>query len=188
MERISKVRFGHLTMAPFRKYMSLFCCLTLAEGCFSQIFAFSPRFSFMGHLRQTNFELCCVALQLRSDYRLYPNPTTPAAVRTAVSAYACPIWHCGLWLPAVRQARGSPDAALWHQQTAPGIQCSSHNPSRIVVLVCSLTMHCSADVVRRRWADVHLMTSYSHTPGRYGLVWGERFRSIFFFLKKYTEW
>ena len=30
---ISKVRFGHSTTAPFRKYMSLFCCLTLAEGC-----------------------------------------------------------------------------------------------------------------------------------------------------------
>ena len=131
----------------------------------------------MGHLRHANFELCCVALQLRSDYRPHPSPTTPAAVRTAVSAYACPIWHCGLWLPAVRQARGSPDAALWHQQTAPGIQCSSHNPSRIVVLVCSLTMHCSADVVRRRWADVHLMTSYSHTPGRYGLEGGECYKT-----------
>ena len=31
---ICKVRFGHSTTACFKKYMSLFCCLTLAEGCY----------------------------------------------------------------------------------------------------------------------------------------------------------
>ena len=33
-EAISKLRFGDSTTAPFRRYASLFCCLTLAEGCY----------------------------------------------------------------------------------------------------------------------------------------------------------
>ena len=33
-EAISKLRFGDSTTAPFRRYVSLFCCLTLAEGCY----------------------------------------------------------------------------------------------------------------------------------------------------------